>query len=339
MPALIPARFSTFSLVSLLRSSTQSVSALLPHGISSLFSPTFSGFLFPDGSRLPFRIHNSLFLLPRLLFPSPLPTAAASAVAPGASVPSPPPAVPVRPPPAPTDSPPASRPRRVLLVPADVAHARLGHRHDRCVAFGSCSSAVSRRPDCEVCPVSSSTTAPVCQFPTRPTTAFGQLVHVDLKIFRTKSVSGHVATCGFINAHTGLPAVYHLKAKSEAFSVVNLWCADTAHIGPLLAFHTDGGGEFTGSDFEHLIASLCIRHELTAPNSGFQNSPIERLWRTAMAMTSTMLIHTNLPMSFWSFALSLAIFILAHVRSGLRHWCSTSPQPSPCLRLRHFRPC
>ena len=291
-----------------------SIPTCVRHGIRAVFDPSFAGFVLPTGSQLPFTLRDGLFQLPPLL-----PRAAVAGV---------PPSHP-------------RRPQRPLPVPADILHARWGHLADRAVASVSqCScAALSARGFCEVCAVSNSTTAPTRHSVPRVLSVFGELVHVDLKIFRLKSIDGFLYSCGFVDAFSGFGLTYHLRTKNEAFMAADLWRADTQHFGRTQCFRTDGGGEFVGPDFLAHMRRLLIRHEMTAPDSPNQNSPIERRWRTALAIARALLIHGNMPMSFWSFALTHAFNVLLnYYASGASRVCpytvlTRMPPPHEYLRV------
>ena len=77
----------------------------------------------------------------------------------------------------------------------------------------------------------------------------------------------------------------------------------------LKAIRTDNGGEFTSREFETYLKEEGIRHELTIPKTPEQNGVAERMNRTLVEATRSMLVNSNLPYSFWAEALSTATYL------------------------------
>lgn len=83
------------------------------------------------------------------------------------------------------------------------------------------------------------------------------------------------------------------------------------------AIHSDGGGEYFGA-LDHF---LNIEHIRTLPHSPQQNGVAERMNRTLVEMTRTLLQESKLPSSYWSLALKHATFIRNRVlgKNGIPH--------------------
>ena len=77
----------------------------------------------------------------------------------------------------------------------------------------------------------------------------------------------------------------------------------------LKVFRTDNGGEYTSTKFEDFLKSERIHHQHTIPKTPEQNGFAERLNRTLMEATCSMLIDAKLPHKFWVEALSTAVYL------------------------------
>ena len=72
---------------------------------------------------------------------------------------------------------------------------------------------------------------------------------------------------------------------------------------------TDNGGEFTSKALEAHLKAYGIWHELTIPKTPEQNGAAERLNRTLVETTRTMLLDANLPSTFWAETISTAAYL------------------------------
>ena len=109
--------------------------------------------------------------------------------------------------------------------------------------------------------------------------------------------------------------MYFLKQKSDATKALEKFLCDVAPYGEInnmiTRFRSDNGTEFTSKDFENVLIKHKIRHEFSAPYSPHQNGTAERNWRSLFEMARGMIIESNLPKSFWSYAIMTA----AHLRN------------------------
>ena len=76
---------------------------------------------------------------------------------------------------------------------------------------------------------------------------------------------------------------------------------------------------YTSNEFENYLKAEGIRHEKTIPKNPEQNGVAERLNRTLLESTRSMLADSRLPQKFWAEALSTAVY--------LRNRSSTSTVP------------
>ena len=73
--------------------------------------------------------------------------------------------------------------------------------------------------------------------------------------------------------------------------------------------HSDNGGEYTSKRFEEYLKSEEVSHELTVPKTLQQSGVAERLNRTLVKMTQSMLVRGNLRHKFWAETLSTAVYL------------------------------
>ena len=138
------------------------------------------------------------------------------------------------------------------------------------------------------------------------------LVHSDVcgKI-STESLSGAEYFLTFIDDTTRYVWVYVLKRKDQVFERFLEWKAlvEKSTGRKLKALRTDNGGEYTSTEFETYLKKEGVRHELTVPKTPEQNGVAERMNRTLVETTRSMLGYSKLPHKFWAEALSTAVYL------------------------------
>ena len=115
----------------------------------------------------------------------------------------------------------------------------------------------------------------------------------------------------FVDDKTRYVWVYFLKYKDEAFQRFVEWKAlvEKSSGHQVKVLRTDNGGEYTSTQFEDFLKAEGIRHERTVPKTPQQNGVAERLNRTLVETTRSMLIDGKLPYRFWAEALSTAVYL------------------------------
>lgn len=105
--------------------------------------------------------------------------------------------------------------------------------------------------------------------------------------------------------------LYVLKTKNEVFSKFRDWKAmvERSTGRKLKVLRSDNGGEYTSGEFDQYLKSEGIRHELTVPKSPQQNRVAERLNRTLVEMTRSMLAGSGIPQKLWAETLSTAVYL------------------------------
>ena len=105
--------------------------------------------------------------------------------------------------------------------------------------------------------------------------------------------------------------MYSLKTKDQVFKKFKEWQAEVENFSgyKLKTLRTDNGGEFTSIKFQSFLISCGVRHELTIPKTPEQNGLAERLNRTLVETTRSMLLDAKLTHKFWAEALSTATYL------------------------------
>ena len=82
---------------------------------------------------------------------------------------------------------------------------------------------------------------------------------------------------------------------------------------------TDGGGEYTSNAFNHFYSSYDIIHQTSCPHTPQQNGTAEREHRHLIKCSLTMLSHSNLPLSYWSYVVSTTTHMINRLPTLLLH--------------------
>ena len=138
------------------------------------------------------------------------------------------------------------------------------------------------------------------------------LVHTDVcGKLNPRSVGGAEYFVTFVDDKSRFVWVYVLKSKGEVFSKFREWKAmvELCTGEKLKVLRSDNGGEYTSEKFTEYLKAEGIRHELTVPKSPQQNGVAERLNRTLVEMTRSMLAGSNLPQKLWAETLTTAVYL------------------------------
>ena len=81
------------------------------------------------------------------------------------------------------------------------------------------------------------------------------------------------------------------------------------------ALRTDQGGENLSQDFDDYLKDCGIVSQLTPPRTPQWNGVSKRRNRILLDMVQSMMSKSNLPISFWRYALETAAFILNRISS------------------------
>ena len=126
-----------------------------------------------------------------------------------------------------------------------------------------------------------------------------ELVHTDVcGEISEKSTGSAEYFMTFTDEKTHYSWVYFLKTKDQAFDRFQEWKAMVEKVSgkKLKTLRSDNGGEYTSKMFEAYLKSEGIRHEQTIPKTPQQNGVAERLNRTLVELSRSMLLDAALPM-------------------------------------------
>ena len=107
-----------------------------------------------------------------------------------------------------------------------------------------------------------------------------------------------------------------MKHKSEVLEKFTEWKAlveKSRGKKVVKVLRSDNRGEYISNDFDDLLKKNGIKHETTLPKTPEQNGMAERMNRTLVETTRSMLSDSGLPKRFWAEALSTAVYL--HNRS------------------------
>ncbi|KAK8574664.1 hypothetical protein V6N12_062353 [Hibiscus sabdariffa] len=155
---------------------------------------------------------------------------------------------------------------------------------------------------------------------TRRTLAKGD---VDLRVGNGARVAALAARGGyqyfitFTDDFSRYGYVYLMRHKSEALEKFKEFKNEVQnkHGKSIKALRSDRGGEYLSQDFDELLKECGIVSQLTPPGTPQWNGVSERRNRTLLDMVRSMMSHTDLPTSFWGYALETAAFTLNRVPS------------------------
>jgi hypothetical protein len=145
----------------------------------------------------------------------------------------------------------------------------------------------------------------------------GQMVRMDLLTSSVLSIGNAKYALIIMDASTHYIWTYFLKTKTaeEVRQALQKWL-DTIRVDGLkleafMKTRSDNGGEFIEAQNVSLMAEIGIRHEGSPPHHHVYL--IERLNRTILEMTRSMLAHADLSPRYWAEAVMTAAYTLNRV--------------------------
>ena len=163
-----------------------------------------------------------------------------------------------------------------------------------------------------------------------------ELVHSDVcGKMGDKSQGGAEYFLTFVDDHSPYAWVYPLKSKDQVFERFKQWKAlvERSSGKKLRTFRSDNGGEFTSTRLEDYLKEEGIRHERTVPKTPQQNGVAERLNRTLVEMSRSMLLDAKLPQKFWAESVSTAVYLRNRCptravkgKTPYEAWCGEKPK-------------
>jgi len=146
----------------------------------------------------------------------------------------------------------------------------------------------------------------------------------------------------FIDDATRHTHEYIVKYKSEALAKYKEWKAlrEMESGKQVKQFRTDGGGEYTSKKFADQLKSEGILNATTKPYTHRSNGVVQRANSTIMERVRCILDDAALPMTYWAFAVSVALHFEDHTptrsavgKTPYETWHGSDSKPS----LKHLR--
>jgi transposase InsO family protein len=140
-----------------------------------------------------------------------------------------------------------------------------------------------------------------------------ELVHYDLwgpaPVVSTNAFRYYLV---FVDEFTKFTWVYLLKHKSDTFHTFTQFQAmiHTQFSLPIKTIRTDCGEEFTSNQFNQFCASKGMIHQVSCPHTPQQNGVAEKKHRRLVQCALALLSQSTLPMSYWSYAISIAAHLI-----------------------------
>ena len=109
----------------------------------------------------------------------------------------------------------------------------------------------------------------------------------------------------FTDDHSGLGYVYLIKYKSESFEKFKKFRNEVEkQTGKSIkVLRLDQGGEYISNEFLDHLKEIGILSQWTPSGTPQLNGVSERRNRTLLDMVRSMMSYTDLPISFWGYAL------------------------------------
>ena len=139
-----------------------------------------------------------------------------------------------------------------------------------------------------------------------------ELVHSDVcGPMPIPSLGGSRYYVTFIDDYSRYTFVYFMKNKSEVFEKFKEFHTYVVNITgkPVKILRSDNGGEYTSKEFESYLKENGITHQLSVPYNPAQNGVAERMNRTIMELTRSMLSHARMPNEFWAEAVNTSVYV------------------------------
>ncbi|KAK1613079.1 hypothetical protein QYE76_036752 [Lolium multiflorum] len=196
-------------------------------------------------------------------------------------------------------------------------HCRLGHigvkRMKKLHTDGLLESLDFESLDrCEACLMGKMTKTPFSGMMERATDLL-EIIHTDVcGPMSVASRGGYRYVLTFTDDLSRYGYIYLMKHKSETFEKFKEFQSEVENQRnkKIKFLRSDRGGEYLSYDFSMHLKKCGILSQLTPPGTPQRNGVSERRNRTLLDMVRSMMSLTDLPLSFWSYALETAAFTL-----------------------------
>lgn len=122
----------------------------------------------------------------------------------------------------------------------------------------------------------------------------------------------------FIDDCTRMTWLCLMKSKSEVNSIFQKFHTriETQYNRKIQIIHSDNGGEYHSTEFQHYLETQGIIHHTTCPTTPQQNGVAERKNRHLLEIVRALLIEAHMPLSYWGEALTAAAYLINRVPSS-----------------------
>ena len=138
----------------------------------------------------------------------------------------------------------------------------------------------------------------------------------------------------FVDEFTRFTWFYPIRNKSQVLSCFVSFSNTMQNLlnHKIKILRTDCGGEYASNEFHSFCISHGITHQYTCPHTSQQNGLAERKHRHIVDIALTLISQSSLPLSFWPYAFSTAVYLINRVPP------SNSKTSSPWELLFHRQP-
>src|SRR4051794_6523283 len=165
---------------------------------------------------------------------------------------------------------------------------------------------------CEACLMGKMTKNPFTGVMERATKLL-EIIHTDVcGPMSVASHGGYHYVLTFIDDLSRYGYIYFMKHKSETFEKFKEFQSEVENQRnkKIKFLRSDRGGEYLSYDFLMHLKAIGIVSQLTPPGTPQRNGVSERRNQTLLDMVRSMMSLTDLPLSFWGYALETAAFTL-----------------------------
>jgi hypothetical protein len=208
----------------------------------------------------------------------------------------------------------------------DLWHQRLAHLNHKAVidlfnknmsadasSVNSDLAGVSARPvpHCEACVLGKQSRTDIPTSVTHRADRPLYRIHIDLCGPMTPARDGSLYLMLVVDDYTRFTWMAGLHTKDQAFEAFQRYVAmaEAEHSSNrVCCLRSDNGGEFISNAFHAWLQDSGIRRELTTPHSPWQNGIVERMNRTVVEGSRTLLQDAKLPLSLWVLACYATVY-------------------------------
>ena len=196
-------------------------------------------------------------------------------------------------------------------------HCRLGHINEKRISklhqVGLLNSFDFESYDtCESCLLGKMTKDPFTGHSERANELL-DLIHTDVcGPLSSDARGGYKYFITFTDDFSRYGYVYLMRHKSESFEMFKSFQNEVQNqLGKTIkALRSDRGGEYLSQEFDDHLRTCGVISQLTPPGTPQWNGVSERRNRTLLDMVRSMMSPTDLPFTFWGYALETAAFTL-----------------------------